>query len=127
MRKINLNTPYGEYLGQGVWSQCRSLSILTIRLDNRISADITERDAQCGWKSCWKSWPQMSVDGHGSEVIRKWLRPRWERGGSHFTLPLQREREREWMGIEPTKPLFRGFTGFEAQDGHQIRVHSRRD
>ena len=79
MRKINLNTPYGEYLGQGVWSQCRSLSILAIRLDNRIPADITEHDAQCGWKSCWKSlevvdadvreWPRMSVDGHGSEVI----------------------------------------------------------
>jgi hypothetical protein len=31
---------------------------------------------------------------------------------------------REWMGIEPTWPLFRGHTGFEAQDGHQIRVHS---
>jgi len=32
--------------------------------------------------------------------------------------------KREWMGIEPTWPLFRGHTGFEAQDGHQIRVHS---
>jgi hypothetical protein len=31
---------------------------------------------------------------------------------------------REWMGIEPTWLLFRGHTGFEAQDGHQIRVHS---
>ncbi len=30
----------------------------------------------------------------------------------------------EWMGIEPTWLLLRGHTGFEAQDGHQIRVHS---
>jgi hypothetical protein len=70
---------YGEYLGMGVRSQYRSLSILAILLDNRIPADITEHDAQCGWKSCWKSLevvdadvrgcPQMSVDGHGSEVI----------------------------------------------------------
>ena len=29
------------------------------------------------------------------------------------------------MGIEPTCPLFRSHTGFEAQGGHQIRVHSR--
>ena len=32
--------------------------------------------------------------------------------------------QREWMGIEPTRPLFRTLTGFEAQGGHQIRVHS---
>ena len=36
------------------------------------------------------------------------------------------EKKREWMGIEPTWPLFRGHTGFEARGGHQIRVHSRR-
>ena len=32
--------------------------------------------------------------------------------------------KREWMGIEPTRRLFSRHTGFEAQGGHQIRVHS---
>lgn len=30
---------------------------------------------------------------------------------------------REWMGIEPTWPLFRGHTGFEARGSHQICIH----
>ncbi len=34
--------------------------------------------------------------------------------------------QREWMGIEPTRRLFSRHTGFEAQGGHQIRVHSRK-
>jgi len=34
--------------------------------------------------------------------------------------------KREWMGIEPTKPLFRGFAGFEARGSHQIYKHSRK-
>lgn len=29
------------------------------------------------------------------------------------------------MGIEPTRPLFRGLTGFEARGSHQIYKHSR--
>ena len=33
--------------------------------------------------------------------------------------------QREWMGIEPTRPLFRGLTGFEARGSHQIYKHSR--
>lgn len=33
--------------------------------------------------------------------------------------------QREWMGIEPTRPLFRGLTGFEARDRHQLCNHSR--
>ena len=34
--------------------------------------------------------------------------------------------QREWMGIEPTRPLFRGLTGFEARGSHQIYKHSRK-
>ena len=38
---------------------------------------------------------------------------------------VSKTQKREWMGIEPTKPLFRGFTGFEARGSHQIYKHSR--
>ena len=34
-------------------------------------------------------------------------------------------KKREWMGIEPTRPLFRGLAGFEARGSHQIYKHSR--
>ena len=33
--------------------------------------------------------------------------------------------KREWKGIEPSRRLFSRHNGFEARDGHQIRVHSR--
>ena len=33
------------------------------------------------------------------------------------------KKKREWMGIEPTWPLFRGHTGFEARGSHQICIH----
>ena len=40
------------------------------------------------------------------------------------TKPASSAENGKWMGIEPTWLLFRGHTGFEAQGGHQIRVHS---
>jgi len=36
-------------------------------------------------------------------------------------LTADENEKREWMGIEPTRSLFSGLTGFEAQGGHQIR------
>ena len=34
-------------------------------------------------------------------------------------------KKREWKGIEPSWRLLRRHNGFEARDGHQIRIHSR--
>ena len=33
--------------------------------------------------------------------------------------------KRKWKGIEPSRRLFSRHNGFEARDGHQIRVHFR--
>ncbi len=41
------------------------------------------------------------------------------------SLRVAENEKRERMGIEPTRPLFRGLTGFEARGSHQIYKHSR--
>lgn len=40
-------------------------------------------------------------------------------------LGSRKSKKREWKGIEPSRRLFSRHNGFEARDGHQIRVHSR--
>ncbi len=44
---------------------------------------------------------------------------------SSESLTAAENEKREWMGIEPTRPLFRGLAGFEARGSHQIYKHSR--
>jgi len=55
---------------------------------------------------------QNPLPGNGFESVSESLR-------------VAENGKREWMGIEPTWPLFRGHTGFEARGGHQSRLHSR--
>ena len=40
-----------------------------------------------------------------------------------FAQKLMRCSPRKWKGIEPSRRLFSRHNGFEARDGHQIRVH----
>ncbi len=50
-----------------------------------------------------------------------------DEAGAAAITRLLADNKRERMGIEPTWRLFRRHTGFEAQGGHQSRVHSRRE
>lgn len=66
-----------------------------------------------------RKWPEVAACGQMPAPMRNGSDPVKE--GVRAVSAIKRE----WMGIEPTRRLCSRHTGFEAQDGHQIRVHSR--
>lgn len=73
-----------------------------------VSPANSERESFNGGRSRWRGFV---ISTSGDRSWESCSRLRWVIS----TLQLRRN----------TQSLFRGHTGFEAQDGHQIRVHSR--
>ncbi len=85
----------------------------------RVRQKALYRVPQCGVEAVWKFmevvvtdvwiWPGVAACDQTSGPMRNGSDPVKERGKAVFAL------KREWMGIEPTRPLFSALTGFEVQ------------